>query len=558
MALFSFDIHTLIALLFIGNLMSAIILFAYKSGGVTDRACLQRLYRIFGWIYGLFCLILALAASAELTPDESGDAVQALAFLMMYLFMLVGGTGFLLLLKERDDRRLKTAYDALAEREKQLRMQALVLDQIQDQVTITDLNGIVTYINRTQARALGTSPDARVGQHVSSYGDGQQADATQQEIVDATLTLGAWRGRVVNECADGSQVILDLRTTLVRDEAGEPVAMVGIGTDISERLQTEQILRTSQRQLADIIDFLPDALLAIDQDKRVIIWNKAIETMTGIPAAEMLGRGDYAYTIPFYGEPRSQLMDLVFLDHPSSAIMNRYANVTHEGDTVAAEAFCNALYDGRGAWIFAKISPLRDINGQIVGAIEIIRDVTERKRLEEELRRLATQDPLTGLLNRRHFFILAEQEYERFLRYQRPLALFMVDIDHFKAVNDRYGHLVGDEVLRAVASRIRNGLRQVDILARYGGEEFVLLLPETDLETARALAERLRISVAELQIDTKEGTVSVTLSLGVAAISNGISIPFEQLLDVADRLLYQAKQAGRNRVEVWDVGVESA
>lgn len=784
MALFPFDIHTLIALLFIGNLMTALILFAYRSGGSMDRTCRQfllgkllqalawgllalhgvipdfyaihvgnslmlvgfagealaivtagrsqrrvemgfaalavgaillfslfdytpadhlaitslmtillfgtaaalmlrqisdasRLHRLFGWVYGLFCVILALlAAVAELTPDEPTQTVRALAFLMLYLLMLTGGSGFLLLLKEQDDRRLKAAYDELTEREKRLHQQSLALDQIQDHVTVTDLNGIVTYVNRPQAIAFGIPPEVRIERHVSSYGAGPESDATHQEIAEATLTQGVWRGRVANQRADGSVVFVDLRTTLVRDESGEPVAMVGIGTDITERLRSEQALLDSQRQLADIIDFLPDALLAIDQDKRVIIWNKAIATMTGIPAAEMLGRGDYAYTIPFYGEPRSQLMDLVFMDDPALAAC--YTNIAREGDTVTAEAFCNALYHGRGAWIFVKISPLRDAGGQVVGAIEIIRDITarkraeaalrqsqelfslfmrhspiyayikqvtptdsrvlqasenfkhmvgiagsemvgktmaelfppdfaakivaddwqvvsegreialdeeldgrhyttikfplvqdgqtllagytiditERKRLEDELRRLATQDPLTGLFNRRHFFVLAEQEYERFRRYRHPLALFMMDIDHFKAVNDRYGHLAGDEVLAAVAGALRNNLREVDILGRYGGEEFVALLPETDLETARTSAERLRAAIAGLRIAARDHTLSVTLSLGVLAIADGHPMPFELLLDAADRMLYRAKQAGRNRVEVWDVTVD--
>ena len=122
-----------------------------------------------------------------------------------------------------------------------LRLQALVLDQIQDHVTITDLNGTVIYVNRTERAALGYSNEARIGQHVSTYGDSPRADATQQEIVEATLTEGAWSGEVVNFRPDGSSLLLDLRTTLVKDEAGKPVAMVGIGMDITERKLAEDV-----------------------------------------------------------------------------------------------------------------------------------------------------------------------------------------------------------------------------------------------------------------------------------------------------------------------------
>ncbi|MBK1654607.1 sensor domain-containing diguanylate cyclase [Allochromatium vinosum] len=338
-----------------------------------------------------------------------------------------------------------------------------------------------------------------------------------------------------------------------RDSAGTLVQIQSLGRDITQRHQRiEQSLRDSQRQLADVIDFLPDALLAIDRDKRVIIWNKAVAKLTGIPPEAMLGRGDYAYTVPFYGERRPQLMDLVF--QSDTDLERRYAHVTREGDTLTAEGFCNALHDGHGAWILARVAPLRDAAGQVVGAMEIIRDITDSKRLEEDLRQLTRLDPLTQLFNRRYFFTLAEQEYQRFLRYHHPMALCMIDIDHFKSVNDRYGHLVGDTVLCIVAQTLHDNLRQVDILARYGGEEFVILLPETDLQTACASTERLRVAVAERRIETPSGPVSVTLSLGVVAIADGPAMTLERLLDAADQMLYRAKQAGRNRVEIWDLG----
>ncbi len=155
----------------------------------------------------------------------------------------------------------------------------------------------------------------------------------------------------------------------------------------------QQALRESQRQLQNLIDFLPDATLAIDRDKRVILWNKAIEKMTGIPAEEMIGKGDYAYTIPFYGEARPQLMDLVFGDNEKVAA--RYPNLVRDGDSVTAEAFCCALNRHRGAWIWVKVSPLYDGAGQIIGAIECIRDTTERKKNEEALR--ASEDKLGSL-----------------------------------------------------------------------------------------------------------------------------------------------------------------
>jgi len=150
---------------------------------------------------------------------------------------------------------------------------------------------------------------------------------------------------------------------------------------INEKLrETKAELRESRSRLSDIIEFLPDATLAIDSEKRVIIWNRAIEEMTGVPAVEMIGKGDYAYTIPFYGEARAQLMDLVYVDHQE--IATKYPHIIREGNTLIAEVFCPALYNNKGAWVFAKVSPLHDQSGDIIGVIESIRDISERKQAE--------------------------------------------------------------------------------------------------------------------------------------------------------------------------------
>lgn len=173
----------------------------------------------------------------------------------------------------------------------------------------------------------------------------------------------------------------------------------------------------------------------------------------------------------------------------------------------------------------------------------------ENARLFAEVQRLAVTDDLTGTHNRRHLLATAERELSRAQRFNRPLAAIILDIDEFKRVNDAHGHSVGDEVLRAVANRLRNGLREVDILGRYGGEEFVIILPETDLLSAYEVAERLRSKIAAEPIATSAGPVSVTISLGVAA-ADPTTPDFASLLSRIDDLLYTAKRRGRNRVVV--------
>lgn len=160
---------------------------------------------------------------------------------------------------------------------------------------------------------------------------------------------------------------------------------------------------------------------------------------------------------------------------------------------------------------------------------------------------LAITDELTGLLNRRAFFDRARREFNRAKRYQKPLSAIMIDLDHFKKVNDTYSHAVGDQVLTEVALRIRETVRTLDIVGRYGGEEISIIAPETSLEGALQLAERLRSNIGSTPIETSAGPLHVTVSVGVAALSPEMT-RLEQLLHAADQKLYEAKERGRNRV----------
>ncbi|MFQ3683075.1 diguanylate cyclase [Roseiflexus sp.] len=170
-------------------------------------------------------------------------------------------------------------------------------------------------------------------------------------------------------------------------------------------------------------------------------------------------------------------------------------------------------------------------------------------QLFAKTQRLATTDHLTGLFNRHHFFALAPRELERARRYHHTIALLIIDIDHFKIINDTYGHHAGDTVLRSVADRMRRELRDADILARFGGEEFIALLPETNLAGALHVAERLRAAIASLSIIFKDVTIPVTISIGCAASDRlGEDERLDTLIQCADRALYTAKSNGRNQV----------
>ena len=294
----------------------------------------------------------------------------------------------------RDITDRKQMEDALRDSEKKYR---LIADNTADTIWILDMNLRFTYVSPSVKQMYGSTVEEIVGQTIdqSMTPESMQAVTTafmEEMALEASGQSDLRRIRVMELEEykwDRSTIWVESSMSFLRDDNQKPVGILGVSRDITDRKRAEEALQANRRQLKDIIEFLPDATLAIDKEKRVIIWNKEIEKMTGVLAAEMIGKGDYAYTIPFYGEVRPQLMDLIFMDDVE--IMARYPNIIREGDSLAAEVFCNALYNNKGAWVFAKASPLHDQSGNIIGAIERIRDITERKWADEEKAKLEIQ-----------------------------------------------------------------------------------------------------------------------------------------------------------------------
>ena len=186
---------------------------------------------------------------------------------------------------------------------------------------------------------------------------------------------------------------------------------------------------------------------------------------------------------------------------------------------------------------------------------ERVLDLEQRlKGAHEKMRDLAMHYELTGLWNRRAIYSHAVAELEHTEREKLTLCITMLDIDHFKSVNDRFGHLVGDQALKMVADTLKKNVRQYDRVGRWGGEEFIIVLPTTTLEEAAEIAERLRVKVALAKLPleiTNEDTLQIQVSLGVACVEGGNSIDLDTLVDRADEMLYQAKEKGRNQVCVY-------
>lgn len=285
--------------------------------------------------------------------------------------------------------------------------------------------------------------------------------------------------------------------------------------------------------LRTIVNDLQYGVVILDKDRRAQFVNRAFRRFWRVPDeladsrqtfVKLMyhGRGINAYAVSAdkLGEYIAKQLELIRAgdDRPLSI---RLAN----GEVVQFR--CKALPDGGRLLTYANVSELAD--------------------RAEALERLACLDGLTGLNNRRHFLTLAESEWSRFQRYQRPLALLMIDIDFFKSVNDTYGHDAGDAVLKAVSEALHKSKRSSDIAGRLGGEEFALVLPEAAPERAIAAAERYRALIAGRPVIAMGRQISVTASIGVSVAEAGMS-GFDELLKRADVALYEAKNSGRNRV----------
>jgi diguanylate cyclase (GGDEF)-like protein/PAS domain S-box-containing protein len=209
----------------------------------------------------------------------------------------------------------------------------------------------------------------------------------------------------------------------------------------------------------------------------------------------------------------------------------------------------NYAKSGREYWLDVSILPLRNGAGELTHFAAIERDVTEQKELERTLEKLSRTDPLTGLLNRRSFEEISAQEYSRFTRQGDEYSLLMLDVDHFKSVNDNYGHNIGDLVLKMLAEGCVANLRAHDVVARWGGEEFCVLLPCTDRDTAVRIAEKLRQAISTHALKVNSSEVAVTVSIGVSEV-RASDLHHAEVLERADVALYDAKQSGRNRMRI--------
>jgi diguanylate cyclase (GGDEF)-like protein/PAS domain S-box-containing protein len=304
-----------------------------------------------------------------------------------------------------------------------------------------------------------------------------------------------------------------------------------------------------------MLDTLAEGVLVLDKQQRIVLANHAFATAVGEKAEDLQGApaARFGWTNPQSDDPNVPLPWAESLGTGSTRTGVALCLHRSDDDTRTFTVNCAPITAGatsvRGALVtFDDVTPIEKKNVQLHRTLEMLKQSRDEiNRQNQELQALATTDPLTGCLNRRSFFSQFETHWSSAKRYGYALSCVMVDVDRFKAINDRHGHGVGDQVLQHIASILKSLARDGDMVCRYGGEEFCVLLTHTDIDGAMQAAERYRVA-----IETKPcGGVSATASLGVSGLEAGAASP-HQLIDEADKALYAAKQTGRNRAVRWD------
>jgi diguanylate cyclase (GGDEF)-like protein/PAS domain S-box-containing protein len=302
------------------------------------------------------------------------------------------------------------------------------------------------------------------------------------------------------------------------------------------------------------LDTLAEGLLVLDQHGRIVMANSAFSRALGKNHEQLVGQKaewlhwgaelDGSTNFPWYDVISSGDKKLgvpMSIDTPDAGTRNFIVNATPiVGDNGKP---CGVMAS------FDDITTLHRNKQELVEMLDELKASRDQVRVQnEELQILATRDPLTNCWNRRSFFDVFEKEWDAARRYQHPVSCIMVDIDHFKSINDNHGHSVGDEVLRRVGAELLQSVRTTDLVCRYGGEEFCVLLPHLDVDEASQAAERFRLVLSGLRFSVD---LTITGSLGVSSIELGARSP-EELLDQADKCLYVAKRHGRNQVVRFD------
>jgi diguanylate cyclase (GGDEF)-like protein/PAS domain S-box-containing protein len=392
-------------------------------------------------------------------------------------------------------------------------------------------------------RIYGLEPDAF---HATFEGYLERVHADDRERVQATIgrALADHRTFVFEERVvrpDGEVRLLESRGEVVTDPDGDVVRLIGVCHDMTDRRGAEHAAREAEERFRSAFEYGPVGIGLVDVSDaargRFIEVNRALCEISGHAEEDLLRSSVQGISHPEDVEIEHELLgQLARGDIPSFAIEKR-----------------SMRPDGEAIWTSVNASVVREVDGEPLYAIVQVQDVSERKRFEGQLQYLADHDPLTGLYNRRRFEAELARQVAFNSRYGPTGAVLVVDLDHFKYVNDTMGHAIGDELIGRVGSLLRDRLRETDVVARLGGDEFAILLPSADEEQARQVGEDIVESIrTKAVVMSGERSLRLTACVGIALFGQEYDVAHEAVLVNADIAMYEAKESGRDRCILLD------
>ena len=438
----------------------------------------------------------------------------------------------------RDFTRLHEAESELRLSEQRHR---LLAENAWEVIWTMAMDTTITYVSPAVEHVRGLTPEEAMSQ---SLVEALTPESVQialgyfQQLFDAVekgSELPMFHGELDFYRKDKSVMAADLQVIPHLDDNGQIIELLGVSRDISERKKVEAELRQSEERARLMAENAWEIIWTAAPDGTATYVNAAIERVRGITIEQAM----------------DQPLEEIYAPSSADSIRTYFRELhaaIHNGDEPPVYREEHEQYRADGSIMVSEtqVVPHLDQDGRLVEIIGVTRDISERKRFEAELKRLAVTDAVTGVWNRSHGEELLDAEMTDARATGRPLSLLMLDIDHFKSINDRHGHQAGDHVLIEITRRLQDSLPRTDAVARWGGEEFVVLLRDCRIDDAVATAEKIRARIAERPFDDAG---RATVSIGAAELAAEDDL--DSWLARADEALYKAKRSGRNAVRAY-------
>lgn len=406
--------------------------------------------------------------------------------------------------------------------EEELKLKAQLLDSANDAIFVRDIEGRIIYVNEMTCKSLGYSREELLNMNLRQITSKEYTD-NWVERTQQLLTKGEREFETAQFRKDGSIVPIEVHARVIK--SGNTQFILSVCRDITERKKIEEELKLR----AQLLDNANDTIIVRDLDGSIVYVNEMACKSLGYTREELLKMNLRQITSQDYADSMvkrtKELLDKGQGEYETSQLRK-------DGTAILIEVHARVIESGGKKFI-----------------VSVCRDITERKKAEQEMERLANYDLLTGLYNRRAILNKLDDQRKHARRYNEKLSLIMLDIDHFKKINDQHGHATGDYVLEKVATLIRTSIRATDTVGRYGEEEFIIILPHADLISANYVAERVRTTIESTKMERANKQVfNITISGGVSSYKSRDDI--YTLISRSDDALYRAKRNGRNRIEI--------